>query len=227
LLGLGIFACLRQRARLECLFPLAFSFGILGLAMFGQIDIGIRHVEPVYLGFSIIASLGLIELLQWARTGIASALTAGVLVVWMVISVAVHHPDYLAYFNGFAGRTPENILVDSNYDWGQDLKLLAKRLHELGVNQISLASLDGVERSDYLQAWYGLPAIQDVDDSIPSPGWTVISPTLAKSYRLSPEMAERPTVPHPWYEQISPTERVGPLRLYYVTPEQRERFIHQ
>ncbi len=192
--------------------------------MAGRIDIGIRHIEPIYLGLSIIAALGLVQVLQWSRTGIVSALTAGVLIVWMVVSVAVHHPDYLAYFNGFAGKDPANVLVDSNYDWGQDLKFLAKRLHELGVKQVSLGSMDGIMRPDYMEAWYGLPAITMVDDSIPTTGWTVISSSFDKSFRL--QIIERPTVPNPWYDQIAPTERVGPLRLYYVTPELRARFVH-
>jgi hypothetical protein len=168
--------------------------------------------------------LGLVQLLQWAHSGINSALTAGVLAVWMVISVAIHHPDYLAYFNEFAGKNPENILVDSNYDWGQDLKFLAKRLHELGVEQFSLASLDGVMRSDYLEAWYGLPKVKIVSDSTPSPGWNVISPSFDKSFRF--QLNDRPTVVRPWYDQIPPTERVGPLRLYYIPPGQPSRFVH-
>ena len=226
LVGLGIFVCLRERARLVYLFPLAFSLGILAPAMFGRINIGIRHIEPIYLGLSIIAALGLVQLLRWAHTGIASAFTAGILLLWMIISVAVHHPDYLAYFNGFAGKHPENILVDSNYDWGQDLKFLAKRLHELGVEQFSLLSLDGAEKPEYSESWYGLPTVKDVDDSVPSVGWTAISPTFAKSFRLQAELLGRPTVPHPWYEQIAPTERVATLQLYYITPEQRARFVH-
>jgi hypothetical protein len=224
LLAPGIFVCLKQRTRLVYLLPPAFCLGILAPAMAGRIDIGIRHIEPIYLGFSIIAALGLVQVLQWSRTGIVSALTAGVLIAWMVVSVAVHHPDYLAYFNGFAGKDPANVLVDSNYDWGQDLKFLAKRLHELGVKQVSIGSMDGIMRPDYLEAWYGLPAITMVDDSIPSTGWTVVSSSFDKSFRL--QITERPTVPNPWYDQIAPTERVGPLRLYYITPAQRAQFVH-
>jgi hypothetical protein len=226
LAGLGIFVCLRKRARLIYLFPLAFSLGILLPAMAGRVNIGIRHIEPIYIGLSIIAALGLVQLLQWPRAGGAAVLTAGLLVIWMVISVAAYHPDYLTYFNAFAGKHPEKILVDSNYDWGQDLKFLAKRLNELGVRHFSLLSLDGVGRAEYLESWYGLPALNDVDDSVPSLGWNVIGPTFAKSFRFQAVPLGRPTVPNPWYEQIAPTERVGALQLYYITPDQRARFIH-
>jgi hypothetical protein len=38
------------------------------------------------------------------------------------------YPDYLTYFNGLAGG-PQNghrVLIDSNFDWGQDLKGLKR-----------------------------------------------------------------------------------------------------
>jgi tetratricopeptide (TPR) repeat protein len=224
MLAVGILVSLRERARLVYLFPLAFSLGILLPAMWGRIDIGIRHIEPIYIGLSIIAALGLVQLLQWSRTGAVCALTAGVLVVWMTVSVAAHHPDYLAYFNGFAGKNPEKILVDSNYDWGQDLKLLSKRLHELGVEQFSLVTLDGVMDSYYLQTWYGLPPIKEVDDAAPAAGWTVISPTSAESTRFLWGRSKDLRL-WPWYLQIPATERVGALLLYNITPDSRSRFL--
>jgi len=138
----------------------------------------------------------------------------------MISSVALAHPDYLAYFNEFAGKNPEKILVDSNYDWGQDLKLLAKHFHKMGVQQISLASLDGVERRAYLQAWYGLPKIQALDDCTPRPGWSVVSPTHEKRllrYRIpGADPPPRICLERPWYDQITPNDRVGPLLLYYT-----------
>jgi tetratricopeptide (TPR) repeat protein len=224
MLAVGTLVCLRERARLVYLFPLAFSLGILLPAMWGRIDIGIRHIEPIYIGLSIIAALGLVQLLQWSRTGATCALTAGVLVVWMTVSVAVHHPDYLAYFNGFAGKNPEKILVDSNYDWGQDLKLLSKRLHKLGVGQISLVTFDGVVDPYHLQAWYGLPLIKEVDDAAPAAGWNVISPTSAESTRFLMGRSKDPRL-WPWYLQIPATERVGALMLYNITPDVQSRFL--
>lgn len=221
----GMWVCLQRRARPMYLFPLAFSFGILLPAMASRINIGIRHIEPVYIGLSIIAALGLVQLCQWSRTGVGCALTAGLLVVWMVLSVAAHHPDYLAYFNKFAGKNPQQVLVDSNYDWGQDLKLLSTRLNKLGVEHFSLLTLDGVRDFHYLQKFYGLPSILDVDDAVPAIGWNVISPTMAQSVRFV--MPNRPTVAVPWYVQIPATERVGPLLLYNITADSRDRFLHE
>jgi hypothetical protein len=220
----GTWVCLKKRARPTYLFPLGFTLGILLPAMAGRIDVGVRHIEPIYIGLSIIAAVGLVRLCESSRTGAGCALTAGLL-VWMVVSVAFHHPDYLAYFNELAGKNPQQVLVDSNYDWGQDLKLLSTRLNGLGVKQFSLLTLDGVRDPQYLQKFYGLPPNQDVDDAVPALGWNVVSPTMAETVRLV--MPERPTVANPWYMQIPATERVGPLLLYNITPDVRDRFVRE
>ena len=181
--------------------------------MAGRIDIGIRHIEPIYLGLAIIAALGLRRIVDFPRFQTASVLAALALVGWMVVSVALHHPDYLTYFNGFAGKHPENFLVDSNYDWGQDLKFLGARLRQLGARQVALGSLDGVVRPLYLESWYGLPTVTMISDYVPAPGWNAVSATWDKSYRF------QLTGDHPaqaWYDRVPPTERVGTYFLYYV-----------
>jgi len=51
---------------------------------------------------------------------------------WMI------RPDYLAYFNQFAGSHPERILVETDLDWGQDLYRLSRRLKELQVDHVAI-----------------------------------------------------------------------------------------
>ena len=49
-------------------------------------------------------------------------------------------PDYLAYFNEFAGGpNGDRILVDSNLDWGQDLKGLKRFMDSRGIDRIYLS----------------------------------------------------------------------------------------
>jgi hypothetical protein len=185
--------------------------------MFSRIDIGIRHIEPIYIGFSVLAALGFLELTVWLSG--SALLSAGpfLLAIWMVVSVAVYHPDYLTYFNAFAGRNPENVLVDSNYDWGQDLKLLARRFHELGVTEYSMSSIDGGRSFGYLERWYHLPKINVLSPITPSPGWNVVRPTVDKAYRS--RVLRGITGVTPWYDLTTPTEHVGSLRLFYISPQ--------
>ncbi|MGA8875702.1 MAG: hypothetical protein WB555_09215 [Candidatus Korobacteraceae bacterium] len=221
---LGVVVCFKKWRQLQYLIPLAFCLAILVPAMAGRIDIGIRHIEPIYLGLSIIAALGLVWLLELPRFQTASTLAGLALVGWMAVSVALHHPDYLTYFNAFAGKHPENLLVDSNYDWGQGLKFLSARLRQLGAQQVALGSISGVGRPIYLQSWYGLPPVTVVDENVPSPGWTAVSVTWDKSYRLQLSGT------HPaqaWYGRIPPTERFGVYSLYYVPEGARSEFLQQ
>lgn len=54
----------------------------------------------------------------------------------MIVESASIHPDYLAYFNVLAGgpQNGQHYLIDSNLDWGQDLKKLRTwTLHHPGV----------------------------------------------------------------------------------------------
>src|SRR5206468_9112797 len=106
LLGLGGWLCWTRRARLAYLLPLAFSLGILMPAMTSHVNIGLRHVLPVYIGFSIMAAFGVVQLAQWSRTAKWAGAALALMMLWMVAAGAISHPDYLAYFNEFAGPEP-------------------------------------------------------------------------------------------------------------------------
>src|SRR5450759_3586974 len=124
-------------------------------AMAGHVNIGVRHILPIYLGLSVIASAGLIRVAQSTAAG------ALVLLLWRAISGALSHPDYLAYFNELVGSEPEKVLVDSDLDWGQSTKQLARRLKELGATQVNFGVRNG--RSAYLEVWPGLPKITPIN----------------------------------------------------------------
>ncbi|MCM8785144.1 MAG: glycosyltransferase family 39 protein [Candidatus Omnitrophica bacterium] len=62
------------------------------------------------------------------------------LIAWYIFSSIKIHPHYLAYFNEIAGG-PDNgwkHLIDSNIDWGQDLKEFKKYLQKEGNPEIML-----------------------------------------------------------------------------------------
>src|ERR1041384_1271842 len=98
--------------------PLAFSLGVLVPAMTSPVNYGVRHVLPIYLGFSLIAARGVLQMMEWARSRKLWGVAALALGVWIVVSGASHHPDYLAYTNEFVASHPENVMVDSDLDWG-------------------------------------------------------------------------------------------------------------
>ncbi len=210
LLGIGVGICWKRRARPAYWLPLAFSLGILLPAMTGHINIGVRHILPVYMGFSIVAALAVLELTRSKRGGVAAV----VLLLWIAAAGAFSHPDYLAYFNEFVGRQPERVLVDSDLDWNQDVKRLAQRLRDLGAAQVNYGSVYSVDGD--LQFWPGLPPVKSINPIEPAAGWTAVSPTTEKTTQYG--LFYRYPNLKPWFEYIEPRERVGTFLLYYVPP---------
>ncbi len=104
-----------------------------GVSLASSISVGQRHLLPIY-PFLYVMCGGLA--VPWARlrSGVkpwiaVAALSAVVMSSFVVIIpqrpyVARVYPHYLAYFNELAGGPPNGYksLVDSNLDWGQDLK---------------------------------------------------------------------------------------------------------
>jgi 4-amino-4-deoxy-L-arabinose transferase-like glycosyltransferase len=216
LLFAGAAICLRKAGRTNpaTWLPLAFSLGILFFALFSQINIGVRHVLPVYMGFSIVAAVGAARLWEMSRTARWAAWTLGLLLVWHGATSALSHPDYIPYVNALAGSEPEKILAESDLDWGQDMKRLAKRLHEVGARQVAFNPFIVA----YLEAVHGFPPIQPMDPEVPSPGWNAASITMIKAERLGLE-DEHPEIKL-WTEQIKPTERLGNTTLLWYFPPQ-------
>ncbi len=190
--------------------PLVFSAAILVFAMFNRINIGVRHILPVYAGFSIVAALGVLELLR-ARPRWAVA--AGVVcLAWYGLASALSHPDYLAYTNELVGREPEKILADSDLDWGQDMDRVGKRLRELGAPQVAFAPFILADLSQH-----GWPPVTSSDPQMPTEGWNAVSITVWKVARMG--LTDQYPNIQLWPDLVKPQERVGNgMLLYYFPP---------
>ena len=214
LLLAGVFATFRKKSPVRrAWLPGAFAAAILIAGMASTINIGLRHILPVYIGFSIVVGLAVNLMLERAPEH-RGMLGAGVLLLaWFAGSSILSHPDYLPYFNLLAGSHPENVLVDSDLDWGQDLKRLAKRLQEAGAPELTLST--GF-RIDYAKT--GLPPrIDRLTVLYPPPGWCAVSVSYWKERRLG--LLDR----YPQYtlfpDRIPPTEKVGKgIFLWYTPP---------
>jgi hypothetical protein len=101
--------------------------GYFLVSLTSSINIGVRHLLPIYPFLFILTSAILLGERRsiFGRVMNFAAILLGMV---MVVESASIHPDYLAYFNVLAGG-PQNgprYLIDSNLDWGQDLKKLRK-----------------------------------------------------------------------------------------------------
>jgi hypothetical protein len=173
--------------------PLLAALAITIASLFTNINIGVRHVLPVYPLLAVSSGCALAMLWPRRRT-----LVTLVLLTEAIVSARAH-PDYLAYFNAFAGREPHRVLADSNLDWGQDLLRLASRTRERDVDALHLLYYGNADPQRH-----GLPPLRPPVAG--DPGWWAVSETHIALFRDQTAWLDR-----------YPYERVGTsFRLYRV-----------
>jgi len=174
---IGLVVSLGRRAQLAYWMPIAFAAGVLIPSITSHVNIGLRHILPIYSGLAIIAGIGLHRLLELQPSRVWAATLAALLPLWAIGSGLLQHPNYLAYFNEFVGEHPERIVVDSDLDWGQDTIRLKRRLQQIGANQVNFFTLNLTP--ERLMIWPALPNVRTIKAIEPLEGWTAVSPTIA------------------------------------------------
>jgi Dolichyl-phosphate-mannose-protein mannosyltransferase len=110
----------------------------LGFAMHSDMNIGIRHILPIYPFLNLIGASALSLGISRDRRWLAGTL---VLLFFQAITSLRSFPAYIAYANEAWGG-PKNVhhfLSDSNSDWGQQLKTVAVYLKDRNVTDCWLA----------------------------------------------------------------------------------------
>lgn len=163
----------------------------LGVAMAQNLNIGHRHVLPVYPAFDVL--IGSAAVAWWTgRRWLRAALVAA-LALFVAESAALF-PHYLAYFNPFVGGAKEGYrhLVDSSVDWGMDLPALKTWLdeHNPGGREPVFLAYFGTDSPEYhgIRATR-LPGFFDLRTNrvyALRPGLYAISATLAQSVYTNP-----------------------------------------
>jgi tetratricopeptide (TPR) repeat protein len=119
----------KWRATLSLLLPALMYFGV---SLASTMNIGIRHILPVFPFIILIAAAAAVAL---ARRRSWGAYAAGALLFFHISSSALVFPNYLTYANEAWGG-PTNtyrLLTDSNADWGQGLRAAKSYLDAHGI----------------------------------------------------------------------------------------------
>jgi hypothetical protein len=228
LLGVGI--TLHQGARKEwrALAPLLAAIVLVLVCASGRINIGVRHVMPIYPLLAIPAGHAFFTLLRSAdrrllRGGVAVALAA-----WLAMAPLVARGDPLAYFNEIASPRADQIVLDSDMDWGQNLLWIEQELRQRGVNDAWMAIEGQVDRCHH-----ALPPVRWLGPNHPVTGWIVIGQIYRKgafgfhrdeAWPCGPmEKTGHWTDPtrsdYAWLDAYEPVAHVGRgVLLYYVPP---------
>src|SRR6267143_733550 len=197
LLALALYAALASRHswKIESPFHPLWAFALVygAFAITAQLNIGHRHILPIYPAL-IVGCGAVIHLLHRNRRAIFATAIA-VLLLWQIGESFAIRPDYLAYFNEVAGGPARGYthLVDSSLDWGQDLPALKTWLDEhptiVGGKPLHLAYFGTADPRSYdINAKLISPENQPPHDGTfePLTGWVycVIATTLQSVYAL-------------------------------------------
>jgi hypothetical protein len=178
--------------------PILSAAAIVVIAMASRINLGVRHVLPIYPLLAIAGGIALIEMWQRRRV------IAVILGAWIAVSSLLAHPNYIAYFNELAGRHPERIVVDSDLDWGQDLPSLREAVVDHGIDRLWIAYFGSTDLSRYPIA----PAIRMLPPRTKVTGWIAISKTSLKGAYGRPD-------DYAWLEQQTPVQEIGRSMFLY------------
>lgn len=162
-----------------------------------NLNIGVRHLMPTY-GFVFILLAG--RLVAIAKKFEAKkhfsiyAATITVLFGWYFIENLKVFPYYLTYFNQIAGGPSGGYryVVDSNVDWGQDLKRLADWVDENGIKKIHFDYFGWSDQEYYLKeklVWIGSQRYRSKKEFLsenPQGGYIAVSASFYMGLSLKP-----------------------------------------
>jgi hypothetical protein len=186
-------------------------------AMASGINLGLRHVLPVYPFVLLVAAVAVKALLattgRWAPVALTIAVAAG------AGELARAYPYPLAFFNQLVGG-PSNgfkYLADSNLAWGTDLRPLKEWMNHRGVAHINLAYFGQADPEYYrIDATHlpGAPGFATDKVARPRlPGYVAISPTILQGVYAPPHwrLFYRP------FLDLEPAAVIGhSMRVYWV-----------
>jgi 4-amino-4-deoxy-L-arabinose transferase-like glycosyltransferase len=192
---------LRHRLDWRRMAPLVGAAALLASVMPSTINIGLRHILPIFPLLAVVAGIGLARLLAGPLLSQRAAL-AGLILVWLVGETLAAAPNYLPYFNQLALGEPQRIVTGSDLDWGQDVKQLIAELKRRQVTRPYLA----VHTSADLRK-HDVPAFETLYPGEPTTGWIAVSEQLHAFYCAG----------YSWLDAYQPVARIGAsIRLYYV-----------
>ncbi len=188
------------------------------------LNIGVRHVLPT---FPLIYGLVAWQIIIWARKESSKTWMyckyglIGILVAWQAISVIAVYPSFLAYFNEIVGGSKNGYqyVVDSNLDWGQDLKRLKEWTDQNHIQKIYVDYFGGGDAQYYLgdkfQPWWGDRNPSDLR----SGDWLAVSATFLQGGRgqLAPGYVDKAGY-FDWLNAYEPKAVIGYSIFVYQIP---------
>ncbi|MDO8601403.1 MAG: glycosyltransferase family 39 protein [bacterium] len=182
-----------------------------GFSLKSNLNIGVRHLLPTIPFAIILVSAATV---RWLKAPFLKAkyLFLAALIIWQTVSVASVFPSFLAYFNEAVGGPNKGYLytVDSNMDWGQDLKRLDQWLDKNNISTIYLDYFGGSDTQYYLKDKYS-PWWGDRDKKeLPKGSYLAVSATFLQGGRGNPVPGFTSSAGfYNWLNDYKPVAKIG------------------
>lgn len=180
-----------------------------------------RHLLPIYPFLFVFISK--IVNLKLNRQKLQKAVLF-LLSSWLMAGAFYIYPDYLAYFNEFIGG-PANgykYMVDSDLDWGQDLKGLKKYMVRNNIDRIKLSYFGTADPKYYGINYEYLPSAasslgkpKDFPEA-PIKGPIAISATELQGVYFEPYFEHKDY--YAWLKEYKPIAKIGYSIFIYDIP---------
>jgi hypothetical protein len=185
----------------------------------GNLNIGVRHILPIFPIMYILVSLRLFRSVNKMKKQPKLILSCllGILMAWYIIGSILAFPHYISYYNELVGGSENGYkyAVDSNYDWGQDLKRLTQFVEENNIEKINVSYFGGdntfYRLDDKLKGtWiHGGPE--------ENKGWLAISATFLQENRAKPAPGyDKDTTSLNWLNNYEPIRIGNSIFVYYI-----------
>ena len=216
---------------------LVFILFYWAISIQSPLNIGVRHVLPTFPFIYVLVAKQITEWLNWhelsnPRTwlgwlknvyqiyikSIPKYLFVGFLIIWLILGIMTTYPHFMPYYNELAGGpgNGSNLAVDSNYDWGQDLKRLTDFVEKNKIEKIALDYFGGGSPRYYLgdkfEPWWSSRG--------PASGWFAISATFRQGAfgKTAPGFIRKPEDSYEWLKPYTPVAQIGYSIFIYKLP---------
>lgn len=140
------------------------------------------------------------------------------LLFWLVIDTIIIFPSFLAYYNELGGgaRDGYKIAVDSNYDWGQDLKRLVDFVETKKISKIAVDYFGGGNLKYYLgehyEPWWSSRGQYH--------GWLAVSATFRQNAfgKATSGFTKKQEDSYEWLKPFTPITQIGYSIFIYNIP---------
>lgn len=205
------------------------------LSILSPLNIGIRHVLPTFPFIYILVSKQIAAWLgahsesnprtwrAWLQNvyelyikAIPKYVVVAFLLLWFVASSVSAFPNFMTYYNELGGgeRNGYTIAVDSNYDWGQDLRRLRAYVEKNNIERIGIDYFGG----GHVEYYFGSRAFRWNSSQGPLRGWFAISATLRQGAFGNPVKGFKrtPQESYGWLRPYVPVAQIGSMFVYQL-----------